>query len=263
MDFALILAIAVLVTGSIWLLDIIWRFLKRKIFRYNTDLPSKRNWVIEYARAFFPVLLIVFFLRSFVIEPFRIPSGSMLPTLQIGDFILVNKFHYGIRLPVLNNKVIDLNSPDYGDVMVFRFPHDEKVNFIKRVVGLPGDSVIYKDKFLQVNGKKIAQIDVGDYWVEPTANRRIQTRHITESFDEAESHSILIDDKRVSRNLTFIVPENTYFVLGDNRDYSNDSRFWGFVPEENVIGEAFLIWFSWDTKGGKGINWSRIANAIE
>ena len=263
MDFALILAIAVLVTGSIWLLDIIWRLLRRIFVRYSTDSQGKRNWIIEYARAFFPVLLIVFLLRSFIIEPFRIPSGSMLPTLLVGDFILVNKFRYGIRLPVLNDKLIDMDSPDYGDVMVFRFPGNEKVNFIKRVVGLPGDTVIYKDKILQVNGKKVAHMEIGEFVVETSSNQKIQTRHITESFDEVESHSILIDDKRASRNLTFVVPDNTYFVLGDNRDYSNDSRFWGFVPEENIIGEAFLIWFSWDSKGGKGINWSRIANAIE
>ncbi len=263
MDFSLLLAIAVLATGSIWILDIVWRVVRKAWFKSRPTNKGRSNWFVEYAKAFFPVLLIVFFLRSFVVEPFRIPSGSMLPTLQIGDFILVNKYRYGIRIPVLNNKLIELDSPDYGDVMVFRFPHDENVNFIKRVAGLPGDSVIYKDKTIQVNGRNVAQLEAGDYWIEPTSNQKIHTKQITESFEENEAYSILIDEKRSSRDLSFIVPENTYFVLGDNRDYSNDSRFWGFVPEENIIGEAFLIWFSWDAKSGKGVNWSRIANAIE
>ena len=264
-DFSFILVLAVAVTGAIWILDVLWRILKK----YVINLPQKSEtrgrlgWVVEYARAIFPVLLVVFVLRSFVVEPFRIPSGSMLPTLEIGDFILVNKYEYGIRLPVLNEKIIDMDEPDYGDVMVFRFPHDNSVNFIKRVVGLPGDSIVYEDKKITVNGQLVAQDVAGDYVIRSGPNRKIQTDLLDESFGVGQAHQILHDTKRTSRTLVFKVPEDTFFVLGDNRDYSNDSRFWGYVPEENIIGRAFFIWFSWNSSGGTGVNWNRIANAIE
>ena len=174
MDFELVLAIAVSVTGFIWLVDMFWRWFKKRFLAVRpggVERPAHR-WIIEYARAFFPVLLIVFLLRSVAVEPFRIPSGSMLPTLQVGDFILVNKYQYGIRLPVVNKKLIEVGSPDYGDVMVFRFPHDENVNFIKRVVGLPGDSVEYRDKTISINGQEIAQDVIGEYWINPESNRK-------------------------------------------------------------------------------------------
>ena len=264
MDFALVLAIAVSVTGIIWLMDLIWRRILKKFFVVHASGARRRGyWIIEYARAFFPVLLIVFALRSFVVEPFRIPSGSMLPTLQIGDFILVNKFKYGIRIPIVDNKVFELGSPDYGDVMVFKYPIDRGVNFIKRVVGLPGDTIAYTDKKLFVNGKEVSQDVIGSYVIETNASRRNETTRLNESFGRDESHNILIDENRWSSNMEFLVPEGHYFVMGDNRDYSNDSRFWGFVPDENLIGKAFFIWFSWDSAGGSGVNWSRIAAAIE
>ncbi len=264
MDFALVLAIAVSVTGALWLMDLVWRRIIRRFFVVRSD--GKRSagyWVIEYARAFFPVLLIVFVLRSFVVEPFRIPSGSMLPTLQIGDFILVNKFKYGIRLPVSNDKIIELDSPDYGDVMVFRYPHDEAVNFIKRVVGLPGDQITYLDKTLYVNGNEVRQETDGNYVIRTKDNRRSPATKLTESFGNDSTHNILIDETRWSSNMEFKIPQGHYFVMGDNRDFSNDSRFWGYVPEEDIIGKAFFIWFSWDSVGGNGVNWSRIAAAIE
>ncbi len=231
--------------------------------RYEKESRGQFRWVVEYARVFFPVLLIVFVLRSFVVEPFRIPSGSMLPTLEIGDFILVNKYEYGIRLPVLNKKIYAVNEPDYGDVMVFRFPHNESVNFIKRVVGRPGDSVVYQNKQVKVNGRVVAQDQEGEYVIDSGTNRKTETSLLNETFINGRSHQILHDDRRASRTLVFQVPEDTYFVLGDNRDYSNDSRFWGFVPEENIIGRAFFIWFSWDSTGDSGVNWNRIAAAIE
>lgn len=265
MDFALVLAIAVSVTGSIWLMDLIWRRLIRKYFVVHANGARNRAyWIIEYAKAFFPVLLIVFALRSFVVEPFRIPSGSMLPTLHIGDFILVNKFKYGIRIPVIDEKILETGAPEHGDVMVFKFPHDRGVNFIKRVVGLPGDTIAYTDKKLIVNGKEAIQDVIGTYVVESANNiRRNEVIRLNESFGDDVAHDILIDENRFTSNMEFIVPEGHYFVMGDNRDYSNDSRFWGFVPDENLIGEAFFIWFSWDSAGGGGVNWSRIAAAIE
>ncbi len=264
-DFSFILVIAVAVTGVIWLFDTIWRLLKKHVItvRHESGTRSRFYWIVEYARVFFPVLLIVFVLRSFIIEPFRIPSGSMLPTLEIGDFILVNKYEYGIRLPVLNKKIYEIGAPDYGDVMVFRYPHDESINFIKRVVGLPGDSVLYENKQVTVNGTIVAQDIEGEYLINSGANRKTQARMLNETFVNGESHQILQDENRDSRTLVFRVPENSYFVLGDNRDYSNDSRFWGFVPEKNIIGRAFFIWFSWDSVGNTGVNWNRIAAAIE
>ena len=264
MDYSLALVLAILLTGGIWFLDVLWRLFKRNVLvdRHEVRPSSKRHWIIDYARAFFPVLLIVFLLRSFVIEPFRIPSGSMLPTLQIGDYILVNKYQYGIRIPVANDKFIEIGSPKFGDVMVFRYPQDESVNFIKRVIGLPGDTVHYIDKTLYINDQEVRQSDLEEYWINPKKGRKIQTALKQEEFAD-ETHQILIDNKKTSRNLKITVPENTYFVMGDNRDYSNDSRYWGFVPEELIIGKAFFIWFSWDFSSGDGINWSRIAAAIE
>ena len=187
----------------------------------------------------------------------------MLPTLEIGDFILVNKYQYGIRVPVINKKIFDIDKPDYGDVMVFRFPHDNAVNFIKRVVGLPGDSVVYENKQITINGEVVAQNVEGDYVIDSGPNSKIQSRLLSESFTSGENHQILHDDRRTTRTLVFKIPKDSYFVLGDNRDYSNDSRFWGFVPEENIIGKAFFIWFSWDSSGNTGVNWNRIAAAIE
>ena len=251
-------------TATIWIADEVWRLLRKYVIvvRYENQKPSRFRWIVEYARVFFPVLLIVFMLRSFVVEPFRIPSGSMLPTLEIGDFILVNKYEYGLRLPVINRKVIEMDSPDYGDVIVFRFPQDPAVNFIKRVVGLPGDSVVLENKEIKINGEQVAQVENGEYVIDAGANRKTQTVLLTESFGFDEFHQILHDERRSSRPLVFQVPENSYFVLGDNRDYSNDSRFWGFVPEENVVGRAFFIWFSWNFSDS-AVNWSRIAAAID
>ncbi len=264
-DFSFILVLAVSITGAIWLIDTFWRFARKHVMTSanGSESSGRLSWIVEYARVFFPVLLIVFVLRSFVVEPFRIPSGSMLPTLEIGDFILVNKYEYGIRLPVINKKVFDIDEPDYGDVMVFRFPHDNAVNFIKRVVGLPGDSIVYENKQITINGTVVAQNVEGDYVIDSGSNRKIQSRLLNESFVNGESHQILHNERRSTRTLVFKVPEDSYFVLGDNRDYSNDSRFWGFVPEENIIGRAFFIWFSWDSSGDTGVNWNRIAAAIE
>ena len=265
MDFSLILFIALLVTGGIWLLD--------KLFRRQTTMEvahmeagevaaaRKEPWVVEYAKAFFPVILLVFVLRSFVVEPFRIPSGSMLPSLQVGDFILVNKFGYGIRLPIIHRKIFEVSLPDRGDVMVFRFPHDESINFIKRVVGLPGDKVDYRDKKLYVNGELMPQENMGTYAFDEAGKRHIIANRYVETLGDRK-HDILMDTGKRTSRMSFTVPEGHYFVMGDNRDYSNDSRFWGFVPEPNIIGRAFFIWFSWDVSSGGGVDWGRIGNTI-
>jgi len=257
MDFALILFIALLVTGFFAAWD---RFVRRPRLRRQGREDAKEPLLIEYSKAFFPVILIVFVLRSFVVEPFRIPSGSMLPSLHIGDFILVNKFIYGVRLPVVDEKIISISSPDRGDVMVFRFPHDESINYIKRVVGLPGDQIEYRDKQLYINGEAIEREPAKEAKLVETGGRDSVT-HYHETLDHIE-HSILTDTDKPSTNMSFSVPEDHYFVMGDNRDYSNDSRYWGFVPEENIIGKAFFIWFSWESDNGGGVDWSRIGDSI-
>jgi len=197
--------------------------------------------LVEYARSFFPVLLVVFVLRSFLVEPFQIPSSSMVPTLEVGDYILVNKYTYGIRLPVIRTKVLALNNPQRGDVVVFFPPHMNDTYFIKRVVGLPGDTVEYRNKQIFVNGE----------WVErePAAEQFAQSSHnITgrESLGESE-HLMQVDTRRPSSDFSVVVRPGHYFMMGDNRDNSSDSRVWGQVSEKDIVGKAFAIWMHWDT----------------
>jgi signal peptidase I len=210
-------------------------------------LPEKEPVVIEYARSFFPILLIVLLLRSFLVEPFRIPSGSMMPTLLIGDFILVNKYTYGIRLPVLNTKIVEVGTPKRGDIVVFRFPKDPTVDYIKRVIGLPGDRIAYYNKQVAINGKPLTQTPVGLYEGDGQESGALGVDLLlTEDMGDF-SHDILIrKGDPTAREGEFVVPEGQYFVMGDNRDNSNDSRFWGAVPEANLVGKAFFIWMSWN-----------------
>ncbi len=256
MDFALILFIALLVTGIVVLYD---RLIRRRSLDEKSDEKEPR--LIEYSKAFFPVILLVFVLRSFVVEPFRIPSGSMLPSLFIGDFILVNKFGYGIRLPIINKKVVEVGRPGRGDVMVFRFPNDPSINYIKRVIGLPGDTVKYQDKKLYINGKLMDQASLKDYPIGERGQRTLVAKRFIETLGDVK-HDILIDPNSRTLNNTWTVPAKHYFVMGDNRDQSNDSRVWGFVPEENIIGRAFFIWLSWDLAHGKAPDFSRIGNSV-
>ena len=228
------------------------------------DSHLRQPWWIEYPVSFFPVILIVFLLRSFLVEPFKIPSGSMLPTLLIGDFILVNKFTYGVRIPIINQKVVDLNNPKRGDVMVFRFPEDTSLDYIKRVVGTPGDVLEYRDKKLIVNGVEAKLAPGGDYsYVEGSLNY-IATQRQMETFDDKD-HTILVQADMPPLHLGGVkqfpfrdncvynesgfkckVPDGHYFTMGDNRDSSSDSRYWGFVPDKNIVGKAFMIWFNFD-----------------
>jgi signal peptidase I len=262
MDFSLILFIALVITGVVWLLDALFFSSRRAARTSETGEASRDPLLVEYSKAFFPVILIVFVLRSFIAEPFRIPSGSMLPTLNIGDFILVNKFSYGIRLPVVNEKVISVSDPQRGDIMVFRFPHDPKMHFVKRVVGLPGDEIEYKSEKLYINGEQMQQKADGNYDFKSGANRNQSLSKYTENLGNM-THDILLDPQRSSPQvLKFDVPANQYFVMGDNRNYSNDSRYWGFVPDKNVVGKAFFIWFSWNWSNGGGVNWSRIGTML-
>jgi signal peptidase I len=264
-DFALIMFVALVVTGGLWLLD---KFFLRQRREQNADALARQGneqaaaqarhepVIIEYARAFFPVILIVFVIRSFMVEPFRIPSGSMMPNLLNGDFILVNKFSYGIRLPVLNEKAVALGNPKRGDVMVFRYPVDPSTNFIKRVIGVPGDHVVYKRKQLYINGKPMEQAERQPY-SSPHMPGAGELNRWVEDID-GNRHAILIDGERGDLVLEFTVPAGQYFVMGDNRDHSHDSRYWRFVPDRNVVGRAFLIWFSFDTVSPDKWFWQRI-----
>lgn len=274
MDFSLAMFIALLVTGGVWLLDMFLWSPKRRGKAHELEKAGgseegistmrKEPLLVEYARAFFPVILIVFLLRSFLIEPFRIPSGSMLPNLLVGDFILVNKYAYGIRLPVINKKLINIANPKRGDVVVFRFPRDPSVNYIKRLVGLPGDHIVYKDKTIWINGKKMPQKDILPETTEAAAYiPRAGFKRLSENLDGAE-HDILLEDSPSEGVQEFHVPAGKYFVLGDNRDRSNDSRYWRYVPDENLVGRAFMIWFSWDLSWDwDKVLWSRAGNSIK
>lgn len=259
MNFALILFLLMLATGGLWFFD---RLFARK--KRGKEAPAP--WWVEYGASFFPVILLVFFLRSFIVEPFKIPSGSMIPTLLIGDFILVNKYTYGIRLPVINTKVVSLNDPQRGDVMVFRYPADPSLDYIKRVVALPGDRVDYLHKRLSINGVPVPTLEIDPYL---HADRLYYSPRYQETLS-ARSHEILIERSApafISQVMNFpgrdhctytaagvscTVPAGHYFVMGDNRDASADSRVWGFVPDENIVGKAFFIWFNFSDLGRVG-----------
>jgi signal peptidase I len=256
-DFSLILVVATLVTGIIWGLDSLF-FAKKRKAGGEVDEESgkpKEPILVEYSRFLFPVVLIVLLLRGFLAEPFRIPSGSMLSTLEIGDFILVNKFAYGIRPPVWDKKIIEIADPKRGDVIVFRYPENPSVDYIKRVVGVPGDEIAYLNKVLYINGKKITQKPLGVYQAGFPNLKRFK-----EDLDSVE-HDILVNVMSPAGDFVVKVPPNRYFVLGDNRDNSRDSRFWGFVPDENLVGKAFMIWMNW--QWGHWPQWRRIGTIIE
>lgn len=241
-NFELVLVLALALTAAIWLLDVVlW---KPRRSGAGGEVPVKEPLVVEYARSFFPVILIVLLLRSFLVEPFRIPSGSMMPTLLIGDFILVNKFSYGIRLPVLKTKLIETGAPQRGDVVVFRYPVDPSIDYIKRVVGLPGDVIAYYDKTVYVNGEAMSQESLGGY-IGSGEGGGMTGAHLRAEHLQGVEHKILIDPTKPIRNGEMTVPAGHYFVMGDNRDNSNDSRFWGTVPEGNLVGKAFMIWMNW------------------
>jgi signal peptidase I len=255
MDFALIMFVLLLVTGGVWLLD-------HLLLRPKRAADAKEPWWAEYSKSFFPVILAVFLLRSFLVEPFKIPSGSMIPTLQVGDFILVNKFTYGIRLPIVSRKLVEMNSPERGDVMVFHYPENPSVDYIKRVVGLPGDKVSYRNKQVFVNGVLQEQRHLGEYNYVESGLRFVHTEHYSENLG-GHSHEMLVNPEAAGIHLGAVaefprreacsyngeemsctVPAGHYYMLGDNRDNSRDSRYWGFVPDNMIVGKAFMIWMN-------------------
>ena len=259
LDFELILVSLVLVSGLI--IVIYWLLQRGKEKKSRNNQPL----VVDYAKSFFPVLLIVVLLRSFVAEPFRIPSGSMIPTLEIGDFILVKKYSYGIRLPVLHKKIFDVSKPERGDVVVFRYPPQPKINFIKRLIGLPGDEIVYTDeKQLIINGIPVVyQID-GKHETLDRNGKKIKVDKLKELLPDAQNpHDLILFPRLALRAGTYVVPEGHYFMMGDNRDNSSDGRYWGFVPEENLVGKASFVWMHWNwLENGDGFQGGRIGTKV-
>ncbi len=250
MRFEEILVLCMGVTGLVCLMHFVWTK-----YKGIPNATNKQHWVVEYSRSFFPVFVIVLVLRSFLVEPFRIPSGSMKPTLLVGDFVLVNKYAYGLRVPVLGNKVLSIGAPQTGDVIVFK--HDSGKDFIKRVVGVPGDHIEYKYKTLYINGQQIST-----KFLQAANDDSISVAENVEYLPNIV-HNIYINPQHhsVYPYSDFVVPEGNYFVLGDNRDNSKDGRYWGFVRDEDLLGKAFATWMSW---GGKGdyVRWARIGRSI-
>lgn len=256
-DFSFILVLATLVTGLVWAVDA-WVFKPRRLASAGPASPPREPVIVEYARSFFPIILIVLLIRSFLFEPFRIPSDSMMPTLLDGDFIFVNKFTYGLRLPVLNTEVADLGEPQRGDVVVFRLPADPSTNYIKRLVGLPGDHVVVREKRVYVNGEELPVRLDGMF--EPMNSTPLAQIAVEEL--GAVAHRVLYIPSRPSYDFDDVVPAGHFFMMGDNRDNSRDSRFpeVGFVPAENVVGKAVVIWMNWNLPHAP--DWRRIGGSI-
>jgi signal peptidase I len=253
-NFPLLLVLAVFITGLIALFDRLVLLPKRKmaVESYKSTAGSapdqdaiekleREPSVVETSKSIFPVLALVLILRSFLFEPFQIPSGSMIPTLQVGDFILVNKYDYGLRLPVIGTKILPVSDPQRGDVMVFKEPQNPNINFIKRVIGVPGDEIRYVNKRLTINGKQVPE-----KYVAELRNEGGPYKLFEETID-GKAHEIRKDlgIRSLRAEGTWRVPEGHYFMMGDNRDRSNDSRYWGMVPEKNIVGKAFYIWMHW------------------
>lgn len=289
-NFALLLFLAVVVTGIYWLAEKFYFWPRRRRAAIELEAHAARRraelreqgvgkvdgdgdieqaraqllaqpWWLDWTAGLFPVILAVFLLRSFLFEPFKIPSGSMIPTLLVGDLILVNKFHYGIRLPVINTKITEGTPPQRGDVMVFRYPPKPSLDYIKRVVGVPGDEVSYLNKRLSINGVPVESHQIADFFDE-------ESMRYTKQYEEklgAQSHRLLINDDRPAfipgasefpnrencrysvEGVVCKVPPGHYFMMGDNRDNSLDSRYWGFVPDQNIVGRAFFVWMNFSS----------------
>ena len=263
-DFPLILVILVFGSGVIWALDaaIAAGPRKKRIEALRAEFPQWEDVqttdakkfmaavntsatepaIVEYARSFFPVLAAVFVLRSFLFEPFQIPSSSMVPTLEVGDYILVNKYTYGLRLPVLRDKVVSIDSPERGDVMVFFPPHQNKTYYIKRVIGVPGDLIEYRDKHLWVNSEQVPR-----EWLDSGSGDSKRTSKGSETVGDDAPYLMQIDNLRPARDFSVRVKPGHYFMMGDNRDNSSDSRVWGQVPERDIVGKAVAIWMHWES----------------
>ena len=250
MNFALLLLVLSLISGLIALTDKLFWAKRRK----PGQEPGK---IVEYSYSYFPVFFLVLLLRSFLIEPFRIPSGSLEPTLNVGDFVAVNKFAYGIRLPVWDKKIIPINNPKTGEIAVFRWPPAPQYDFIKRVIGVSGDKVSYHNKVLTINGREMKQTFV-EYTTDESSGKAVAKYRENLS---GVLHDIYVHPEVAPVDYDITVPEGYYFMMGDNRDDSADSRFWGFVADDYLRGKAFFVWLSWNSKTG-GFRWSNIGHFI-
>ncbi len=295
LDFSAVLFGITAITGVAWLLDVaLLRPRRARAARAAGKDPAliPEPGAVDYARSFFPVALVVLVLRSFIFEPFRIPSDSMMPTLLDGDFIIVNKYTYGLRLPVINRKIIPVSEPQRGDVVVFRYPRDPSVNYIKRLVGLPGDHVEVRSDRITINGQPVPFKIIAPYNDGCYINMQLAEEHLGEHVhqsmlcpvplfpspvtpagcnrSESRGYYCGTDDGSAADALAgegpafeTTVPAGSYFMMGDNRDNSEDGRVWGFVPEDNLVGKATRIWFNWDLKRTGGPKWSRLGSAIK
>jgi signal peptidase I len=267
LDFSVVLVVAAAVTGIVWLLDAVWLRKRRQTLAASLGRPADdpafaQPSSAEYARSFFPVIIIVLVIRSFLFEPFRIPSDSMMPTLLNGDFIFVSKFSYGLRLPITHTKILDIGEPKRGDVIVFRLPKEPSVNYIKRLVGLPGDHIQVRGRELYINGQLVPVEESGRYRGPRNDGPHAFAIEATEYLGEVEHRVLYIPGSREA-DFDAIVPEGHYFFMGDNRNNSSDSRFpaVGFVPERNLVGKAVRIWMNWDLPSAP--IWDRIGNRIQ
>ncbi|MEY2333374.1 signal peptidase I [Acidithiobacillus ferrianus] len=260
MDFTLGLFLAIVLSGLIWLVDLLF-------LRKRRPAESKEPVIVEYARSFFPVLFIVFLIRAFLFEPFQIPSGSMIPTLRVGDFVLVNKFQWGLRLPLIHTPITRGSPVEAGDVMVFRYPKNPRIDYIKRVIGLPGDTIEVKGNDLYINHKLVPQKYIGTFDYRPEGQGAegmvIPAREYAQELGGHTFHIIEFDTPEAQMNFgPFKVPPHAYFMMGDDRDNSNDSRFWGMVPQRNIVGKAMFVWFSWDAEDWS-IRWKQIGRSLD
>jgi signal peptidase I len=290
LDFSFVLVSIATLSGLVYLVDVAFFRARRTASAARAGKPAlaaPEPGIVDYARSFFPVALVVLVLRSFVFEPFRIPSDSMMPTLEDGDFILVNKFSYGLRLPVTNAKILSIGEPQRGDVVVFRYPPDPAINYIKRLVGLPGDHVRIESDRIFVNGEAVEFTEQGLYSdgcydgmqlaEERLGERRHQVLYCQTAGDivtpplpncgRGLERGYVCPADRIPGpergDMEIDVPAGQYLMIGDNRDNSADSRYWGFVPEANLVGNAKRIWFNWDLQRSGGPAWSRIGKRID
>lgn len=253
-DFPFFLTLAVIVTGVLSAMDVFY-FAKRR------DASASQPYIFEFARSFFIPLLAVWSIRSFLIQPYRVPTGSLEPTVMPGDFIAVKQYSYGMRMPVLRKKIIAIGEPKRGDIALFFWPVDEEKRFVKRVVGVPGDHVVYKDKKLTINGKAIPQTLIGDAMSEEPGQLPKRVVHYRENLLGVQHDIYVRPDSYDMKTVDVTVPEGYYFMMGDNRDDSDDSRYWGMVPEANLIGQAFGVWMSWDSNNSK-FRWHRVGTGV-
>lgn len=260
-DFLNILALLTVFTGVIYIVDVIWRAKKKQTLPKDEKGKTKHPIIIDYARSFFPILLIVLLIRAFVVQPYRVPTGSLEPTIMPGDMILVNQYDYGLKVPIWNKQLINIDTPHIGQIALFRWPVSPSVTFVKRVIGVPGDHISYINKVLYINGKKAKQKFIKNTMEISDSGKTWPVKEYEENLNGVK-HLIFIRPDRSTRDFkNLVVPQGEYFMMGDNRDDSDDSRFWGFVPFNDFVGRALFVWMSWDSAKHR-VRWNRIGTKL-